>query len=188
MNLLQLFWMFFKVGLFTFGGGYAMIPYIKEEIIEKRKLMTDDDILELIAIAESTPGPIAINMATFIGFKQKKFLGSLLSTIGVILPSFIIIFIISLFFKQFMGLEYVKYAFVGINCAVAFLILKAGLEMFLKSEKSIFNIIIFIVVVVLMISFELLSIHFSSIFLILIGGILGLIINSLNKLRKEDTK
>ena len=69
MNLLQLFWMFFKVGLFTFGGGYAMIPYIKEEIIEKRKLMTDDDILELIAIAESTPGPIAINMATFIGFK-----------------------------------------------------------------------------------------------------------------------
>ena len=87
-----------------------------------------------------------------------------------------------------MELEYVKYAFVGINCAVAFLILKAGLEMFLKSEKSIFNIIIFIVVVVLMISFELLSIHFSSIFLILIGGILGLIINSLNKLRKEETK
>ena len=97
---LELFYIFFKIGLFTFGGGYA----------------------------ESTTGPIAINIATFIGYKQKKFLGSLFSTIGVTLPSFIIIFIISLFFKNLLSYEIVQYAFIGIKCAIAFLIIKAGIE------------------------------------------------------------
>lgn len=186
MSSLELFWIFFKIGLFTFGGGYAMIPYIKEEIIEKKKWMNEEELLELIAIAESTPGPMAINMATFIGYKQKKFLGSLFSTIGVVLPSFIIIFIISLFFKQFMNIDVVKNAFVGINCAVAFLIIKAGIEMFIKLPKNSFNIIMFICVLTLMIVFEILSIHFSSIYLILIGGVLGLITNSLCTLRKKE--
>ena len=103
MIYLKLFFIFFKLGLFTFGGGYAMIPQIKDEIIEKRKWMTEDEILEIIAIAESTPGPMAINMATYIGYNKAKFLGALVSTIGVVLPSLTIIFIISLFFDKFIS-------------------------------------------------------------------------------------
>ena len=98
-EILKLFWIFFKLGLFTFGGGYAMIPQIKEVVIEKEKWLSEDEMLELLAIAESTPGPIAINMATYIGYQRKGFLGSLFSTLGVVLPSMIIIFIISLFFS-----------------------------------------------------------------------------------------
>ena len=90
-SLLELFWIFFKLGLFTFGGGYAMIPQIKEIIVEKKKWLTDDEMLEIIAIAESTPGPIAVNMATYIGYLRKKFWGSFFATLGVVLPSFIII-------------------------------------------------------------------------------------------------
>ena len=102
---LQLFFEFFKIGLFTFGGGYAMIPQIKEIVVEKKKWLTEDEVLEMIAIAESTPGPIAINMATFIGYRQKGFVGSLLATLGVILPPTTIIFIISLSFTISFGLR-----------------------------------------------------------------------------------
>ena len=97
-KIIELFLTFFKLGLFTFGGGYAMIPQIKDIIVDKKNWLTNDDVLEIIAISESTPGPIAINMATFIGYRQKKVLGSIASTLGVVLPSLIIIFIISLFF------------------------------------------------------------------------------------------
>ena len=123
-HLFELFIMFFKIGLFTFGGGYAMISQIKEIIVEKKKWITEEELLEIITIAESTPGPIAINMATYIGYKRKKVLGSLFSTLGVVLPSFIIIFIISLFIEEFMSFKIVKYAFVGINVGVSFLIIK----------------------------------------------------------------
>ena len=93
-KLLELFGVFFKLGLFTFGGGYAMIPQIKEIVVEKKKWLNEDEMLEILAIAESTPGPIAINMATYIGYKQKKILGSVFSTLGVVLPSLIIVYII----------------------------------------------------------------------------------------------
>ena len=142
--LLNLFWVFFKIGLTTFGGGYAMIPIIKEQIVEKRKWMSDDDVLEIIAISESTPGPIAINMATYIGYMQKKVLGSVFATIGVVLPSLIIIYIISLFFDAFIANQYVAYAFVGIKCAVAILIIKAGLNMLKKVEKKVIPVLIFV--------------------------------------------
>ena len=176
MVYLKLFLIFFKLGIFTFGGGYAMIPQIKDEIIEKHKWMTEDEVLEIIAIAESTPGPMAINMATYIGYTKGKFLGSLLATLGVVLPSLTIIFIISLFFDQFIANKYVAYAFVGIKCAVAFLILKAGVGMIMKMKKNIFNIVILCLIVGILITFELISFSFSSIFLILAGGILGLIV------------
>ena len=91
---LELFLTFFKLGLFTFGGGYAMIPSLKEIVVEKKKWLSEEEMLEILAISESTPGPIAINMATFIGYRQKKVLGSVLSTLGVVLPSLIIIYII----------------------------------------------------------------------------------------------
>ena len=185
-EVLKLFWIFFKLGLFTFGGGYAMIPQIKEVVIEKEKWLTEDEMLELLAIAESTPGPIAINMATYIGYQRKKILGSVFSTLGVVLPSMIIIFIISLFFDKFLANKYVAYAFVGIKACVAFLILKAGLNMLKKLEKKVLSILVFSVVLALMITFELLSINFSSIILILIGGLIGIITNCLIKCKKSE--
>ncbi len=187
---LELFWTFFKLGLFTFGGGYAMIPQIKEIIVEKKKWTTLDDVLEIIAIAESTPGPIAINMATYIGYKQNKFWGSVFSTIGVVLPSLLIIYLISLFFEQFLNIKYVQYAFVGIKCAVAFLIIKAGIDMIKKIKKNFFNYALFLIVLILLIIFELLSVSFSSIIFIIIGGILGIIVNSIinSKRKVEENK
>ena len=122
--ILELFYIFFKLGLFTFGGGYAMIPQIKEVVIEKKKWISEEEMLDIIAIAESTPGPIAINSATYIGYKQNKILGSIFATLGVVLPSFLIIFPLSLFFDKFLENQYVAYAFVGIKACVAFLILK----------------------------------------------------------------
>ena len=137
--VLKLFLTFFKIGLFTFGGGYAMISQIKENVVEKNKWLTDDELVEIIAIAEATPGPIAINMATFVGYKRKGILGSAFATLGVVLPSFIIIFIISMFADAFKQNEYVKYAFSGIKAAVAFLILKTGINMLIKMKKKVFT-------------------------------------------------
>ena len=174
-RLLNLFYTFFKIGLFTFGGGYAMISQIKESIVEKKKWITEEELLEIITIAESTPGPIAINMATYIGYKRKNILGSVFATLGVIVPSFIIIFLISLFIEQFMSFKVVKYAFVGINAGVCFLILKTALSMFKKIEKKLIPLLVFGIVFSLLIVFELLTIKFSSIFFILFGGIIGII-------------
>lgn len=183
--LLTLFLAFFKIGLFTFGGGYAMISQIKEVIVEKKKWITEDELMEIIAIAESTPGPIAINMATYIGYKKKKVLGSALATLGVVLPSFIIIFIISLFLKQFMEFKYIRYAFVGINAAVAFLIIKTGFSLFKKMDKKILPIITFTVVFILMIIFEIFGINFSAIYFILISGIIGIFAYAVINAKKE---
>ena len=163
-ELLNLFYIFFKLGLFTFGGGYAMIPSIKEIIVEKNKWLTEDEMLEIIAIAESTPGPIAVNMATYIGYLRHKFWGCFFATLGVVLPSFIIIFLISLVYKQFAENKYVQYAFVGIKAAVAFLICKAGFNMVLKMKKKVLSMVVLCVVITLMILFEIFLIKFSSIF------------------------
>lgn len=183
---LELFYIFFKIGLFTFGGGYAMIPQLKEIVVEKKKWITEDEMLEIIAIAESTPGPIAINIATFIGYKQKKFLGSLFSTIGVTLPSFIIIFIISLFFKNLLSYEIVQYAFIGIKCAIAFLIIKAGIEMLIKMDKKLVWLIVFIVSIITLIILQLFNINFSSILFIVLGGIIGIFVYAISSYRKKE--
>lgn len=177
MNIyLDLFLTFFKLGATTFGGGYAMMSQIKESIVEKKEWLSNDELLEVFAISESTPGPVAINMATYIGFQKGKVLGSILATLGVVLPSFIIIFIISLFLNKFLENKYVAYAFVGIKCAVAFLILKAGLNLFKKMKKTPWQLCVFGIVLILMILLELFSKDFSSIYLIIIGGVIGIII------------
>ena len=177
MNVyVELFLTFFKLGATTFGGGYAMMSQIKEIVVEKKGWLTNDELLEIFAISESTPGPVAINMATYIGFQKGKILGSILATFGVVLPSFIIIFIISLFLNKFLENQYVAYAFVGIKCAVAFLILKAGISLLKKIKKSVWQMIVFVIVLAAMICFELFSINFSSIYLILIGGLIGIMI------------
>ncbi|MDE6047497.1 MAG: chromate transporter [Anaeroplasmataceae bacterium] len=189
MNIyLDLFLTFFKLGATTFGGGYAMMSQIKESVVEKKEWLSNDELLEVFAISESTPGPVAINMATYIGFQKGKILGSLLATLGVVLPSFIIIFIISLFLNKFLENQYVAYAFVGIKCAVAFLILKAGLNLFKKMPKSIWQICLFLIVLIVMIVLELFSKNFSSIYLIIIGGVIGIFILTLQEhiKRKRD--
>lgn len=186
--LLSLFITFLKIGLFTFGGGYAMIANIREVILEKKKWLDDEELLQVITIAESTPGPIAINLATYIGYKKKGVIGSICATLGVVIPSFVIIFIISLFLDKFIDNRYVAYAFTGIKCAVAFLILKAGINMFKKLPKNILWLSMFTSIFILLLIFELYSVNFSSVFLILIGGIIGIISLSIPKVKKEERK
>ena len=118
--LLSLFFTMFKIGLFTFGGGYVMIGILEREFVEKKRFLEGNEFADLIGIAESTPGPIAINSATYIGYKTAGVLGSIVCTLGVVLPSFIIIFTISLFFDAFLELKVVKYAFKGIQACVPF--------------------------------------------------------------------
>lgn len=135
-TLLQVFLSFFKIGAFTFGGGYAMIPLIQNEAVEKRGWVTDDDILEVIAIAESTPGPIAINSATFVGYRAAGVLGSVCATLGVVLPSFVVILVISFVLKQFQDIKAVQYAFQGIRAGVLALLCKSLWTMYKKSPKG----------------------------------------------------
>lgn len=140
--LWQLFSSFFKIGLFTFGGGMAMIPFIQKETVEKHHWIEEKDILEILAISESTPGPIAVNTATFIGYQKAGVLGSVAATLGVTLPSFIIISAISLFLKQFMDIEAVKYAFAGIRAGVIALVIKALIKLYKSCPKNLISYII----------------------------------------------
>ncbi|MBR5529626.1 MAG: chromate transporter [Oscillospiraceae bacterium] len=135
-RLWQLFLTFFKIGGFTFGGGYAMIPLIQRETVENHKWVTDDDILEIIAIAESTPGPIAINSATFVGYRTAGVLGAMCATLGVVLPSFVIILAISFVLRQFQEIKAVQYAFNGIRAGVLALLFKALWTMYKKAPKG----------------------------------------------------
>ena len=135
-KLWQIFVTFFKIGAFTFGGGYAMIPLIQHEAAEKRKWVTDEDILDIVAIAESTPGPIAINSATFVGYRTCGVMGSFCATLGVVLPSFVIILAISFLLQQFQNLQAVQYAFNGIRAGVLALLFKALWGMYKKSPKG----------------------------------------------------
>ena len=132
----KLFCTFFKIGGFTFGGGYAMIPLIQKETVEKQGWITDEDILEIIAIAESTPGPIAINSATFVGYRTAGFWGAFAATLGVVLPSFVIILAISFVLRQFQQLKAVQYAFYGIRAGVLALLFKALWSMYQKAPKN----------------------------------------------------
>lgn len=185
-TLLKLFLAFFKIGLITFGGGYAMIAIIERELVERKKWLEHEEFLDVIAIAESTPGPIAINSATYIGYKLGKVLGSIFATIGVVLPSFIIIFAISLVFDAFLSLEYVQYAFRGIQACTVFLILSAGIKMLKKLKKTVLNIVLGTCTLICLVAFSLLSIKFSSIFYILIGGVVGVIIYLVSVIRYKE--
>ena len=173
---LKLFLVMFKIGLFTFGGGYAMISLLESELVAKRKWLENDEFLNVVAIAESTPGPVAINAATYVGYKLAGVWGSLSATVAVALPSFSIIFLISLFFDAFLSLKYVAYAFDGIQVCVIFLILSAGVKMLLKLEKTVWNIAVTAVVIAVMIALSVLSIAFSSVWYILITAGLALLL------------
>ena len=173
---LKLFLVMFKIGLFTFGGGYAMIGLLENELVSRRKWLESDEFLNVVAIAESTPGPVAINAATYVGYKFAGFWGSLSATVAVALPSFSIIFLLSLFFDAFLSLKYVAYAFDGIRVCVIFLILSAGVKMLIKLEKTVWNIVVTSLVIAVMIALSVLSIAFSSVWYILITAGLALLL------------
>ena len=182
---LLLFLTMLKIGVFTFGGGYAMIALLENEFVAKKKWLGKDEFLDVAAIAESTPGPIAINAATYIGYKNAGIIGSMIATLGICIPSFVIIYAISLFFDAFLSLTLVAYAFKGIQICVVYLILTAGLKMLKQMKKTVFNIIIISITLICMVAFSLFAVKFSTIFYILISGICGVVVYLLGKIRKE---
>ncbi len=186
--ILSLFLTFLKIGLFTFGGGYAMIAHIKETVVDEKHWTDDEELSEIIAVAESTPGPIAINLATYVGYKKAGVLGSAAATAGVVIPAFIIMFIISLFLDAVMDNKIVSYAFEGIKCAVAFLILNAGTKMLKSMKKTPFAITLFIISLLLLLMLDFLSVSFSSLIFIVCGGILGICYFVLTKARKGNKR
>ncbi len=172
--LWTLFSTLFKIGLFTFGGGYAMLALLESELVEKKGWLEKDEYLDMVAIAESTPGPIAINCATYVGFKQGGVLGSAAATLGVVMPSFIIIYVISLFLDAFLTFELVSYAFRGIQAGVVYLILSAGVRMLRSMKKDAMSVSICVGVLLLMLVLSALAVDFSAILFILISGAVGL--------------
>ncbi len=184
---LSLFLTMLKIGLFTFGGGYAMIHLLENEFVSKKKWIEEEEFMDVVAIAESTPGPIAINCSTYIGYKKGKILGAVLATLGMCLPSFTIIFLISLFFNQFLSIGWVASAFKGIQICVVFLILSAGVKMLKKMKKKPFNLIVLSVTFLCMVAFSVFAVNFSSIFYILISGFVGLLIYLIGYYKSKKT-
>ena len=178
---LKLFVTFFKIGAFTFGGGYAMIPLIQHAVVEKNKWITDDDILEIVAISESTPGPIAVNSATFVGYRICGVLGSIAATLGVVVPSFLIMLCVFFILNQFKDLPVVQYAFVGIRACVLALVLKALLSMYKKCEKTwvSFTVIAFAV-------FSSVILSVNTFYIIISSAVFGLVTYSV--LRRRTNK
>ncbi len=183
--LLDLFFSYFKIGLFTFGGGYAMISLIEREYVERKKWISEVELYEIITIAESTPGPVAINCATFVGYKIMGVVGSFFATLAVCIPSFVIIYLISIFYDAFMQLTAVAYAFKGINVGVAVMITLAGINMFKKAKKSGLFYAIFCFAFAAASLIDIFNVDFSTIYLILIGGALGLILQICSDVRAK---
>lgn len=182
----SLFITFLKIGAFTFGGGYAMIALLENEFVEKKKWIKKSEFLDMVAVAESTPGPVAINSATYIGYKIAGFAGAAMSTLAVCIPSFFIIYGISLFFDQFLSLRWVSCAFRGIQVCVIYLISSAGLKMLKSIKRNAFNTVILMSVIAAMLACTVFAVSFSSVYYILICGTAGLAIFFLKKLRKGN--
>ena len=172
-SLGTLFFTFFKIGLFTFGGGYAMIALLEEEFIQRRRWLAKDEVLDMTAIAESTPGPVAINSATYLGYKLAGVPGAATATVAVCLPSFLIIYAISLFFEQFTQLTVIANAFKGIQVCVIYLIFSAGVRMLKALDKSPFATGVLAAVMLVMVGLSLAGVSVSSILLILLSGAAG---------------
>ena len=175
-RIVELFAAFFRIGLFTFGGGYAMISLIEDEVCRKRAWLSDEELTEVVAIAESTPGPIAINCATYVGYRQANGPGSAFATLGVVLPSFVIIYIISMFLEAFMRVALVANAFKGIQVAVAFLVLRAGLRLTFRMSKNAYTVTACGLAAAIVMGMNLFAWRFSTVWLILMGAAAGLIV------------
>lgn len=168
--LIQLYVAWFKMGLFTFGGGYAMLPMIQQEVIEKYHWATEDEIMDYYAIGQCTPGIIAVNTATFVGYYQKGIIGGIVSTLGVVSPSFIIIGIIASLITNFAEIEIVQHALKGINVAVCVLMFVAIQNLWKKNIKNIGSFCIFALALILAIFTDI-----STVYLVILAGILGVV-------------
>ena len=180
-----LFWDFLKIGAFTFGGGYAMIHLLERQFVARRKWLDREEFLDMVAVAESTPGPVAVNSATYIGYKVDGVIGALSATVAVCLPSFVIIYLISLFLDQFLALTYVAYAFKGIQACVVYLILSAAWKLWTSMEKNWMNVSILTAVSIAMIPFSVFAVDVSSILYIIICGVIGIAVYGMKCMRKE---
>ncbi len=175
-KLADLFLSFAKIGFFTFGGGYAMLPMIENHCVEKKHWITHDEMMDVTVIAESTPGPISINCSTFVGYKIAGFIGAAIATLGMVLPSFSIIFLISMFLDRFLEITLVAHAFKGIKIAVGILILDVGITMAKRLQKKALPFIILVGSFLAILLMNLFSKTFSSVALMLIAAILSLTI------------
>ena len=174
--LFSLFLTFAKIGFFTFGGGYAMISMIENICVEKKQWITHDEMMNVTVIAESTPGPIAINCATFVGYKKAGFLGAVIATLGIVVPAFAVIYLISMFLDNFLEITLIANAFKGIKIAVGILILDAGITMIKKMQKKAQPRTIMVCSFIAMLAINLFAWDFSSITLMLIAAVVSLLI------------
>ena len=174
--IFDLFFTFAKIGLFTFGGGYAMISLIEHTCIDQKAWITHDEMMNVTVIAESTPGPIAINCATFVGYRQKGFVGALVATLGMTLPSFCMIYLISMYLDDFLDIAWIANAFQGIKIAVGLLILDAALTMLKKARKTRIADVIMLCSFGAMLLIDLFALQFSTIALLLVAGMISLLL------------
>ena len=172
--LLDLFLTFAKIGLFTFGGGYAMISMIENNCVERKQWISHDEMMDITVIAESTPGPIAINCATFTGYKKAGITGAVVATLGMIVPSFTVIYLISMFLDNFLELTLIANAFKGIKIAVGFLILEAAITMVKKMHKKVLPRTIMVCSCIVMLCINIFALNFSSISLMLVAAVISL--------------
>lgn len=184
--LAELFFTFARIGLFTFGGGYAMIPMIEHICVEKKKWISRDDMMNITVIAESTPGPIAVNCATFVGYRQRGIAGALAATFGVVLPSFVIIYLIAMLLDNFLAIPLITNAFRGIRIAVGILILGAAVRMIKTMHKKPLERILIVCAAVSMLFINVCSLNFSSISLMLIAGSIGLAVFFLQERNQRE--
>ena len=181
----ELFLTFVKIGLFTFGGGYAMISVIEHICVEDKQWISHDDMMNITVIAESTPGPVAINCATFVGYKKKGIGGAIVATLGMLIPSFTIIFVISMFLDHFLEIGIIANAFKGIKLAVGILIVDAALKMIRKMQKKVYICVILICSTVMMLAINIFSLTFSYLIIMLVAGTISLGLFA-GKSRKES--
>ena len=185
----DLFTTFAKIGLFTFGGGYAMIALIENECVEKKGWITTDDLSTVTAIAESTPGPIAINCATFTGYMQAGFAGAVSATFGMITPSFLIIYLISMFFDNFLEITFIASAFKGIKIAVGILIFQAAVNMIKKMKKKLRPRLFMITAFSAMMVINIFAVRFSTIWLLIIAAVTNVVIYQITAMKnKKEAK
>ncbi len=184
--LIELFLTFVKIGLFTFGGGYAMLSIIENICVEKKNWITHDEMMNITVIAESTPGPIAINCATYVGYKKGKLPGAILATLGVVIPSFIIIFVISMFLEGFLEIKWIAHAFQGIKIAVGILILDAAIKMIRKMEKKPLQIGILLASFAVTMLINVLKLHISSILVMLMAVLVSVAFFLAEKVRGKE--
>lgn len=179
-DLISLFLIFARIGGFTFGGGYAMLPMLKKEVVENKGWATEEELLDYYAIGQCTPGIIAVNTATFVGYKVKGVIGGIFATLGVVAPSVVIITIIALFLQNFADIPIVKHAFTGVRVCVCMLILDATISLGKKSVKNIYALVIFAAVAIVSFFTDI-----SPIIIVIVAGVVGVLLTKFVLDKKE---